>query len=151
MNLAPGALSPTTLEATKTIPAMPSATTTAINVFIVEDNVVNSRVLTKQLQKHGLGVTVANHGGEALDVLRGCRHRRGNGEEAPDISLILMDLEMPVMDGLTCTRTIRELEKESQLVRSIPIIAVSANARIEQIDHTRQAGVVRSPLLMLET
>ncbi|KAH6630463.1 hypothetical protein B0J18DRAFT_102331 [Chaetomium sp. MPI-SDFR-AT-0129] len=57
------------------------------------------------------------------------------------LSMILMDIEMPIQDGLTCTRHIRELERAGHIVGGrIPIIAVSANARKEQIREARQAG-----------
>jgi CheY-like chemotaxis protein len=57
------------------------------------------------------------------------------------LSLILMDMEMPVQDGLTCTRQIRELERQGQILGgSIPIIAVSANARLEQVLEAKAAG-----------
>lgn len=57
------------------------------------------------------------------------------------LSLILMDMEMPVQDGLTCTRRIRELERQGQILGgSIPIIAVSANARLEQVLEAKAAG-----------
>ncbi|KAG8166777.1 hypothetical protein KVR01_002466 [Diaporthe batatas] len=57
------------------------------------------------------------------------------------LSLILMDMEMPVQDGLTCTRHIRELERQGQILGgSIPIIAVSANARLEQVLEAKAAG-----------
>ena len=53
-----------------------------------------------------------------------------------------MDLEMPVMDGLTCARQIRELQNQGTLVRHVPIIAVTANARKEQIETSMAAGMV---------
>lgn len=57
------------------------------------------------------------------------------------LSLILMDVEMPIQDGLTCTRQIRELEAAGRIVGGhIPIIAVSANARLEQILEAKAAG-----------
>lgn len=52
-----------------------------------------------------------------------------------------MDVEMLVMDGLTCTRRIREMETNGELSGHVPIIAVSANARREQIDMAKKAGV----------
>jgi CheY-like chemotaxis protein len=70
----------------------------------------------------------------------------GHEEDGLDLSVILMDLEMPVMDGLTCARKIRELQKSGQLVRHVPIIAVTANARMEQIDTALEAGMVKSRL-----
>ncbi|KAJ4380375.1 hypothetical protein N0V85_008785 [Neurospora sp. IMI 360204] len=57
------------------------------------------------------------------------------------LSVILMDIEMPVQDGLTCTRNIRELERQGKITGGrLPIIAVSANARIEQILEAKAAG-----------
>ncbi|KAH7634988.1 putative histidine kinase group protein [Sordaria sp. MPI-SDFR-AT-0083] len=57
------------------------------------------------------------------------------------LSVILMDIEMPVQDGLTCTRNIRELERQGKITGGrLPIIAVSANARIEQILEAKEAG-----------
>jgi len=57
------------------------------------------------------------------------------------LSVILMDIEMPIQDGLTCTRHIRELERQGRIRGGrIPIIAVSANARAEQVEEAREAG-----------
>lgn len=57
------------------------------------------------------------------------------------LSLILMDMEMPVQDGLTCTRQIRQLERQGHILGGpIPIIAVSANARLEQVLEAKAAG-----------
>lgn len=113
-----------------------------LRILIVEDNIVNQKVLAKQLQKMGCTTHMANHGGEAMDQLEDSRYWTGNTPDALDISVILMDLEMPVMDGLTCTRKIRELQSSGYLTKHIPIIAITANARDEQINEARKAGVV---------
>lgn len=113
-----------------------------LKVLIVEDNLVNQKVLAKQLQKLSCVVHLANHGGEALDRLMNSRFWKGKENSGTELDVILMDLEMPVMDGLTCTRKIRELQIEKSLVKHVPVIAVTANAREEQISLTRQAGVV---------
>ncbi|KAL2349986.1 hypothetical protein BJ546DRAFT_545118 [Cryomyces antarcticus] len=112
-----------------------------LKVLIVEDNLVNQRVLQKQLKNLGCIVHVANHGGEALEWLRESQYWKGNGKDKLDLSVVLMDQEMPVMDGLTCTKKIRELESEGKLVRHVPIIAVTANARSEQIQTAMAAGM----------
>jgi CheY-like chemotaxis protein len=57
-----------------------------------------------------------------------------------------MDQEMPVMDGLKCTKTIREWEKKGLLVSHVPVIGVTANARVEQIQALLLAGMVRFTL-----
>ena len=115
-----------------------------LRVLVVEDNLVNQKVLAKQLQKTGCVVHVANHGGEAIDRLQSSRFWKGKETTGIELDIILMDVEMPVMDGLTCTRKIRELQLSKSLVRHVPVIAVTANAREEQIATTREAGVVSS-------
>ncbi|KAI2602256.1 hypothetical protein GGR54DRAFT_654408 [Hypoxylon sp. NC1633] len=111
------------------------------DVLIVEDNLVNQKVLQRSLRNVGNSTKVANHGGEALEVLQQSRYWTGNEESGHDISVILMDLEMPVMDGMTCARKIRELERQGTIVSHIPIIAVTAYARPEQIENAKAAGV----------
>lgn len=115
-----------------------------LQVLLVEDNLINQKVLSKQLKKAGCVVSVANHGLEALDVLE---------EEIFDV--VLMDLEMPVLDGLAAMRRIRskELAEEGLLGKAmetgarggdrLPIIAVTANVRKEQIDAAMDAGADR--------
>lgn len=112
------------------------------NVLIVEDNIVNQKVLQRQLRTCGNNIFVANHGQEALQTLERSRFWRGQESTGVDISVILMDLEMPVMDGMTCARRIRELEREGTIVQHIPIIAVTAYARPEQIADAKSAGIV---------
>lgn len=115
------------------------------DVLLVEDNLINQKVLSKQLRNTGCTVHVANHGVEALDFLKTTNLWNDSSldENRVDLSVILMDLEMPIMDGLTCTRRIRDLEREGRLKHHIPIIAVTANARSEQMDIAIKAGVVR--------
>ncbi|KAF2796490.1 hypothetical protein K505DRAFT_373127 [Melanomma pulvis-pyrius CBS 109.77] len=124
-----------------------------LKVLIVEDNLVNQKVLQRQLNTHGITTYVANHGGEALEKLKESRYWKQNGPDALDLGVVLMDKEMPIMDGLTCTSYIREWEKEGLLIGHIPIIAVTANARSEQIATLLAAGmddVVSKPFRILE-
>jgi signal transduction histidine kinase/CheY-like chemotaxis protein len=111
-----------------------SAKAEKLRVLLVEDNLINQRVLQKHLAKSGCEVDVANHGIEALDIL---------GMKATKFDVILMDMQMPVMDGLTCTVEIRKLEHAGQLEGRLPIIAVTANVRQEQIDSAMSAGADR--------
>ncbi|KAK5553493.1 hypothetical protein LTR46_008468 [Exophiala xenobiotica] len=125
--------------------------TTPARVLLVEDNIINAQVLMKQLKRAGCTVYIANHGQEALDFLP--RTRAWHNYEplqvvdSPsasldvDIDCILMDVEMPVLDGLSCTRQIRVLQKDGLLTKHIHIIAITANARSEQIDSALEAGV----------
>ncbi|EJP70698.1 putative histidine kinase HHK13p [Beauveria bassiana ARSEF 2860] len=111
------------------------------DVLIVEDNIVNQKVLQRQLVNCGNKTFVANHGQEALETLQKSRFWTGNESDGVDISVILMDLEMPVMDGVTCARRIRALEREGTITKHIPIIAVTAYARPEQIANAKAAGI----------
>lgn len=117
------------------------------DVLIVEDNIVNQKVLQRQLRNCGNNTFVANHGKEALQTLQRSRFWAGQEAEGVDISVILMDLEMPVMDGVTCARKIRELEREGTIIKHIPIIAVTAYARPEQIENAKAAGIVSGDFL----
>ncbi|MCJ1378854.1 hypothetical protein MMC17_001953 [Xylographa soralifera] len=112
-----------------------------LKVLIVEDNLVNQRVLQKQLRNLGCTVHVANHGGECLDRLKDSRYWIGHEDHGLQLSVILMDLEMPIMDGLTCAKKIRELQRKGDIVRHVPIIAVTANARVEQISTALESGM----------
>ncbi|KAI4756642.1 hypothetical protein E4T52_11359 [Aureobasidium sp. EXF-3400] len=135
------------------LPSDSSTTTTATNgqnttdcsILVVEDNLVNQKVLQKQLSKIGYKVQIANHGQEALDYLtRTTAWRQQDRAETtplPDVHIILMDIEMPIMDGLTCSKRIRDLQSSRDIVKHIPIIAVSANARAEQMKQALDAGV----------
>jgi len=132
-----------------------------IHILIVEDNALNQRILRQQLSKQGYSVAVADNGLEALSYLRSTKHWRGSISGASSdlslpsepgstsdpashlstISVILMDVEMPLMDGLTATTQIRTWEHEGKISGHIPIIAVSANARQEQRDLAIKAGM----------
>jgi CheY-like chemotaxis protein len=112
-----------------------------LHVLVVEDNLVNQRVLAKQLRILGMKVAVANHGGEALEYLRTTRFCSKGDTAAEKLSLVLMDWEMPVMNGLTCVREIRKLQKEGTVQGHVPVIAVTANVRSEQVSEALKAGM----------
>lgn len=106
---------------------------TEIGVLLVEDNLVNQQLLRKQLTRASCVVYVANQGVEALEKLK---------EFGKQINVILMDTQMPVMDGLECTKEIRRLEREDGAKDRVPIIAVTANARKEQVEEALDNGAV---------
>ncbi|KAB8297732.1 hypothetical protein EYC80_001534 [Monilinia laxa] len=112
-----------------------------MQVLLVEDNLVNQKILKKQLIRAGCVVHVANHGVEALDALRqfSCWHEPL--KDATNLDIILMDWEMPVMDGLTCSREIRALQQSGKIVRHLEIIAITANAREEQVQLALRNGI----------
>lgn len=122
-------------------PAYPVPLAADVHILIVEDNLVNQSVLRRSLKKAGFYTHVANHGGEAIELLKTSRFWTGKETSGIELSIILMDLEMPVMDGLTCARQIRVLEEDGQITTHVPIIAVTANARMEQIESAIAAGM----------
>jgi CheY-like chemotaxis protein len=97
-----------------------------INVLLVEDNLVNQLVAKELLMSMKAKVTIADNGQRALDSLN---------ENTFDI--VLMDIQMPVMDGLTATKEIRKQEKHQNL----PIIAMTAHAREEDKLRSIAAGM----------
>ncbi len=95
-------------------------------VLLVEDNEINQQVASELLRDHGLNVDIAGNGQVALDRLT-----------ASSYDLVLMDMQMPVMDGLTATRRIREQAQWAAL----PIVAMTANAMAEDRQRCLDAGM----------
>jgi two-component system sensor histidine kinase/response regulator len=98
-------------------------------ILLVEDNPVNQRVAQRTLQNLAAEVTIANNGAEALERIR-----------ATDFDAVLMDCQMPVMDGFTATQRIRDLEA-LQGSRRLPIIALTANVMSEDRERCIAAGM----------
>ncbi|KAM0321340.1 hypothetical protein ACHAQA_010169 [Verticillium albo-atrum] len=128
----------------------PGLNPSQIDILVVEDNLINERLLVKQLKKRGgYNVSVANDGVEALSRLNETHFLRPGGA---NLSVILMDLEMPIMDGLTCVREIRKMEAAGTISTHVPVIAMSVNVRQEHIAAAKTAGVddfVSKPLGMM--
>ncbi len=99
-------------------------------------------MLQKALQKHGLTTYISNHGLEALEFLNATSFCRGRESDGLKLGAVLMDVEMPVMDGLECTRRIRELERAGAIVGCVPIVGLTANARVEFVGRMMGAGMV---------
>ena len=99
-------------------------------ILLVEDNPVNQRVAQHLLQKLGADVSLANNGADALERLA----------ETP-FDAVLMDCQMPVMDGFTATRRIRELERQNGRGKRLPIIALTANVMSEDRENCIAAGM----------
>lgn len=97
----------------------------SLQVLLVEDNPINQKVARNIMEKKHIKVIVANNGNEALLIAKGC---------APgELDMILMDIEMPLMNGLEATAAIREIDRYS----SIPIIAMTAHSGEDRtyLDH----------------
>lgn len=95
-------------------------------ILLVEDNTINQEIIIGLLEHHPILIDIANNGQEALKKLN------ANNTQ---YDLILMDLQMPVMDGYTTTQYIREFDKK------IPIIALSANVLQSDIQKSDNAGI----------
>lgn len=109
----------------RALPSLPDGR--PIDILVVEDNEVNVVVIETTLKKAGANVTIATHGKEGIDCAL----------HAP-FDVILMDIQMPEMDGFEATRNIRTLEGPN---RNTPIIAVTANAMEEDRKASFQAGM----------
>lgn len=122
-------------------PSSSGDTPEALHLLIVEDNVINQTVLKRQLVKAGFTCDVANDGQEALvSIHEANRASRTTPGRLGGYDAVLMDLEMPVMDGLTAIRHVREAEGAGRL-RPQLVIALTGNARQEQIDQALAAGM----------
>lgn len=111
-----------------------------LHVLVVEDNPLNQRLVAKQLRNQGCTVHTADHGLDALTFLSQT-NVTSSSPSGKKLDIVLLDIEMPVMDGLTCIRKIREMEQEGSYTRHVPVIAVTANARAEQITEALEAGM----------
>lgn len=100
-------------------------------VLLVEDNELNMEITKFILTNAGMEVTMAFNGKEAVDIFA------SSGENQYD--LILMDVMMPVMDGLAATRAIRAMDRSDS--KKIPIFAMTANAFTDDIEESRRAGM----------
>lgn len=95
-------------------------------VLLVEDDEINLIIASHFLLKNGINIRKANNGVEAIDILK-----------QNSFDLILMDIEMPIMDGLEATPIIRQMEGNGQ----IPIVALTAHSHPEKIEEFEQAGM----------
>jgi len=98
-------------------------TLAGMRILLVEDNEINQQIAVELLEGVGATLTVANHGGEALDRLT-------QGPIPPPFDVVLMDLQMPVMDGHQATARIRADARFATL----PVIAMTAHATVEERD-----------------
>jgi len=110
----------------------------SIKVLITEDNLINQTVLNRQLKKEGCETALASNGLQAIEQIKS-RARRSPPTEQFDV--ILMDCEMPVMDGLTAVREIRRMESSGELPVRNKVVALTGNAREGQIESAREAGM----------
>jgi CheY-like chemotaxis protein len=101
-----------------------------VRILLAEDNIVNQRVAVKMLQKYGCEVVAVQNGQQALH----------NFQHSGPFDIIIMDCQMPIMDGYEATQTIRELEKKYGW-RHMPVIAFTAHALKGDDQKCFQAGM----------
>lgn len=111
-----------------TAPLMPDTPPKGGRILLVEDNEINQEIALALLQDMGMEVDQAANGGEALEKLATTRY-----------DLVLMDIQMPVMDGLTAARHIRAME--DPYFAGLPIIALTANAMNGDREKSLEAGM----------
>lgn len=130
-------------------PDLPQSERAKIHILVVEDNAINQKIATKTIGRLGFQVTAAWNGKEALDYLLGTS--KGINPK-PDI--ILMDVQMPIIDGYKCTHLLRHHLPYKTLVHDVPIVAMTASAIQGDREKCTRAGMddylpkpVRGPIL----
>lgn len=96
-------------------------------ILLAEDNLMSQKIVKGVISKMGYGIDIANNGLEAVDMYK-----------SNDYDIILMDIQMPVMDGITATKEIRNYERENNFEKRIKIIAFTANFLKEDLDLYRE-------------
>ncbi len=114
------------------VPAVRVARLTGMRILLVEDNLTNQQVACELLREEGALVEVANHGAEALALLAA----QSNNAQT-QFHVVLMDVQMPVMDGFTATKRIRRQLK----LQELPIVAMTANAMASDREACLRAGM----------
>ncbi len=103
-----------------------------LRVLVVEDNSVNQQVAQEILADAGIAVTLADNGQKALELFE-------TGAEEPPFDLVLMDLQMPVLDGFQTTRLLRSLD--APWAKDLPVIAMTAHSKSSEAAACLEAGL----------
>jgi signal transduction histidine kinase/DNA-binding response OmpR family regulator/HPt (histidine-containing phosphotransfer) domain-containing protein len=110
----------------------------ALRVLIADDAETNRIILSSMLEEAGHHVTCVENG---LDLLASLEAQIKGGSSPSEFDIVLTDIQMPLMDGISVTRRIREIEQASGHGSHIPVIAVTAHAMTDETDKMRACGV----------
>jgi len=101
-----------------------------MKVLLAEDNKINQRIMTLTFKQMGVKCDIASNGKEALEM-----HQKNL------YNLILMDMQMPLMDGLEASRLIRDFEKETNQTKRVYIVALTGNDISDKEEECLKAGM----------
>ena len=126
-----GSIAPPAAKKAPIVKIAPRRKEGAMNILLAEDNEVNQMVLKHMLPADNISIKITENGEKALAAYKA----------TPDaFDIVLMDVSMPVMDGLEATRAIRQFEEENQLDRT-PIICLTAHVLASDVNQSYDAGM----------
>ncbi|RYP79313.1 hypothetical protein DL770_006718 [Monosporascus sp. CRB-9-2] len=132
-NISPLNLSP---QPASDVEDLPVSERSKLHILVVEDNAINQQIATKTIKKLGFSVSAAWNGRDAIDYIQASQQGKST---KPDI--ILMDVQMPVIDGYRCTHILRQHVPYKAFVKDVPILAMTASAIQGDKEKCKKAGM----------
>ncbi|RYP44436.1 hypothetical protein DL768_009108 [Monosporascus sp. mg162] len=133
LNVSPLNLSP---QPTFDAEDLPISERSKLHILVVEDNAINQQIATKTIKKLGFSVSAAWNGRDAINYIQASQQGKST---KPDI--ILMDVQMPVIDGYRCTHILRQHVPYKAFVKDVPILAMTASAIQGDKEKCKKAGM----------
>jgi CheY-like chemotaxis protein len=122
------------------LPLKTPASSARRHILLVEDNVINQRVVQRKLFDKDFRVSTVNNGREAVEFVTAAFNKE-NEQNGETLDMVLMDLEMPILNGNAAAAQIRGIERERGRKVRVPILGVSANLRQEQRQEMLNNGI----------